>query len=58
MDNDRIFPCGMCFCGQLQNVSRRNMRKCVFMDNNRWCLGGIWFDYDSVCPEGIQCYGL
>ena len=58
MVKDRIFLCGMCFCGQSQNVSRRNMRKCIFMDNDRWCLGGIWFDYDSVCPGGIQCYGL
>jgi len=24
------------------------MRKCIFMDNDRWCLGGIWFDYDGV----------
>jgi hypothetical protein len=25
VDNDRIFPCGMCFCGQLQNVSKSNV---------------------------------
>jgi hypothetical protein len=24
VDNGRIFPCGMGFCGQLQNVSERN----------------------------------
>jgi len=39
VDNDRIFPHGMCLRGQLQNVSRRNMRKCVFMDNDRMVFG-------------------
>jgi hypothetical protein len=27
------------------------MRKCVFMDNDRWCSGGIWFMIVCVQEE-------